>query len=94
MEGKRFDQFVKLLGTGGVPRRAVLKRAAGGVLAGLLALRGSRAAAQPGCRQEGHPCEGNQECCPGLVCRVTGPGNATRCAPPPKKTPPPPPKKY
>jgi hypothetical protein len=71
----------------------VLKRVAGGALAGLLALRGGRAGAQPGCRREGHPCEGNQECCPGLECRVTGPGNAERCAKPRKKSPPPPPKK-
>jgi hypothetical protein len=36
-----------------------------------------------GCRGEGHPCEGNQVCCPGLVCPEakgsTPPGNARRC---------------
>ena len=36
----------------------------------------------PSCREAGHPCEGNQVCCPGLECRVTGPGNAERCAAP------------
>jgi hypothetical protein len=36
----------------------------------------------PACRTGGHPCEGNQDCCEGLVCRVTGPGNAKRCAAP------------
>lgn len=41
------------------------------------------AVAQPGCRREGHPCQGNQVCCPGLECRVTGPGAARRCARPP-----------
>src|SRR5215213_1373079 len=33
-----------------------------------------------GCRGEGHPCEGNQVCCPGLTCGQEGPGNAMRCA--------------
>jgi hypothetical protein len=32
-----------------------------------------------GCRGEGHPCEGNQVCCPGLTCGQEGPGNALRC---------------
>ena len=93
MDDKRFDELVRQLGAAGEPRRAFLKRAVGGALAGLLALRGREVGAAPKCRKEGHPCEGNQVCCPGLVCRVTGPGNAERCAKPPKKTPPPPPKK-
>ena len=37
--------------------------------------------AQPACREEGHPCEGNQECCDGLACRVSSPGQAERCVP-------------
>src|SRR5829696_8682449 len=36
-----------------------------------------------GCRGEGHPCEGNQVCCAGLVCPdekgTTPPENARRC---------------
>ncbi|MBW3632282.1 MAG: hypothetical protein KY456_04550 [Chloroflexi bacterium] len=32
-----------------------------------------------GCRGAGHPCEGNQVCCPGLECGQPGPGNAMRC---------------
>src|SRR5215204_841494 len=38
-----------------------------------------------GCREVGHPCEGNQVCCSGY-CWVTGPGNAMRCSaePPPQ----------
>jgi hypothetical protein len=36
----------------------------------------------PHCRGEGKPCEGNRECCAGLVCRVTGPGAARRCSRP------------
>ena len=33
----------------------------------------------PACREEGHPCEGNQVCCEGLVCEPSGPGAADRC---------------
>ena len=89
MDQDRFDNVVKSLATG-ADRRSVLKRIAGGALGGLLALRGGAAVAQPGCRQEGHPCEGNQVCCPGLVCTpAAGPGQAARCTAP---TPPPPPK--
>jgi hypothetical protein len=33
-----------------------------------------------GCRGAGHPCEGNQVCCPGLTCGQEGPGNAMRCS--------------
>jgi hypothetical protein len=33
------------------------------------------------CRGEGHPCEGNQQCCEDLVCIVSGPGQAERCTP-------------
>ena len=102
MDDKRFDELVKQIGAGSEARRSFLKRAVGGALAGLLALGGSEASARKRaksarrrakgavveCREEGHPCEGNQECCPGLECRVTGPGNALRCAKPPKKSPP------
>ena len=33
-----------------------------------------------GCRDVGHPCVGNQECCEGLVCLPGGPGNVLRCS--------------
>ena len=33
-----------------------------------------------GCRELGHPCAGNQECCPGLACLSLGAG-APRCVP-------------
>jgi hypothetical protein len=82
VDDKRFDEFVKQVGAGSEARRSFVKRALGGALAGLVALRGGKAGAQPGCRREGHPCEGNQDCCPGLECRVTGPGDAKRCATP------------
>jgi hypothetical protein len=36
----------------------------------------------PACRGEGHPCEGNQVCCEGLVCGPGGPGAANRCSSP------------
>jgi hypothetical protein len=84
VDDKRFDEFVKQVSAGREARRSFVKRAAGGALAGFVALRGGKAGAVPSCRTAGHPCEGNQECCPGLVCRVTGPGNAKRCAAPPK----------
>ena len=32
------------------------------------------------CRDVGHPCEGNQECCAGLACVASGPGAALRCS--------------
>jgi len=36
----------------------------------------------PACREEGHPCEGNQECCEGLICvEGGGQGAAARCVP-------------
>jgi len=91
MDDKRFDDVAKALAIG-ADRRSILKRAAGGALAGvagLLALSSRGAKGQPGCRQAGHPCEGNQVCCPGLECRVTGPGNARRCTARPTPTPPP-----
>ena len=33
-----------------------------------------------GCRDVGHPCVGNQECCEGLTCLPGGPGNVLRCS--------------
>ena len=79
-----FDELAQGLANRTVTRRralAVLAASAAGALFPF-----ARAAeGQPGCRRIGHPCEGNQECCPGLVCRVTGPGNAERCAKPKKK---------
>src|SRR5262249_34838868 len=47
------------------------------------ALAGGSAEAAPACRKAGHPCEGNQECCEGLVCvDAPGPGQAARCVAP------------
>ena len=34
------------------------------------------------CRGDGHPCEGNQDCCRGLACEPSGPGAANRCTTP------------
>ena len=82
-EKHAFDDLARGLATGRVTRRRALQVFAAAAAGGVLSLMGIReASAQPGCRGEGHPCEGNQECCPDLVCRVTGPGNATRCARP------------
>jgi hypothetical protein len=73
-------------------RRLVVRVLAGWLGGGLVALTagsGKRSSAQtiptevkPPCRGEGTPCEGNLECCAGLVCRVTGPGAARRCSRP------------
>jgi hypothetical protein len=70
------------VGRSTVKRDRRVLRVAGAALAGglLLASFAAPAWAQPACRQIGHPCEGNQECCRGLSCVVTGPGNAERCA--------------
>jgi hypothetical protein len=80
------DDLARGLADGTMSRRRALGVFAGAAAATLVGAKTAKA--QPGCRQEGHPCEGNQECCPGLECRVTGPGNAERCArpvqPPPK----------
>ena len=96
------DELTQGMASGTISRGRALKTLAGMAVAALLPFGASKANAKPKCRGVGHPCEGNQVCCPGLVCRVTGPGNAERCAkpngkksppPPPKKSPPPPPEK-
>src|SRR5688572_22849700 len=79
MDGRQIDAAARLL-AGGHSRRQVLGllvRGAAGSAVALLA--GVRVGAQPGCRQEGHPCEGNQTCCAGLTCAPSGPGAANRC---------------
>jgi hypothetical protein len=85
MDSGRFDALTKVVG-GGANRRRVLRGVLGSALVGgAVAFTGAgHAQAQPGCREECHPCEGNQECCPGLECRVTGPGNTKRCTKPPR----------
>ena len=83
MDQHRFDDLVAVLGRdAALPRRVLLRRLAAGLLGGTLGSRAGVAAAQPGCRGEGHPCEGNQVCCPDLWCAEKGeasPGNARRC---------------
>jgi len=79
MDPERFDSFTRAFATT-TSRRRVLLGAAGSVAAAALGLRGSRSAgAAPGCRTAGHPCEGNQICCSGLICTSSGPGAALRC---------------
>jgi hypothetical protein len=39
------------------------------------------------CRDVGHPCMGNQECCAGLTCVLTDQGSALRCMVPPNPAP-------
>jgi len=90
MDSERFDAWTRGVGNG-ASRRRVLRALLGGALAAplalALALGSGRSGAQPGCRQAGNPCEGNQDCCAGLVCRRSGPGSAARCTRPPTPTP-------
>ena len=85
MHQERFDEIVTVLGRdAGLRRRVLLRRVVAGLVGGGLVARAGGAAAQPGCRGEGHPCEGNQVemCCWPLVCAdkgATSPGNARRC---------------
>ena len=81
MSARRFDDAARILASG-LPRRRViglLARTVAGGAGALVIGAGSRASAQPGCRREGHPCEGNQTCCAGLICAEGGPGAARRC---------------
>src|SRR5579884_596359 len=81
MDGDRFDNLAKRLASGRVSRRAITRALGGGavgLLAGALGRAGATAA-QPACRGAGHPCDGNQTCCAGLVCQASGPGAALRC---------------
>jgi hypothetical protein len=85
--GEWIDSVARAVASG-TSRRQALRRIGGGLAAMAVAslLGGETAQAKPACREEGHPCEGNQECCSGLVCLQkgeAGPGNARRCGPPP-----------
>ena len=80
------DDLARGLADGTMSRRRALGVFAGAAAATLVGAKTAKAV--PACREAGHPCEGNQECCEGLECRVTGPGNAERCVEkkqPPKK---------
>lgn len=79
MDGNRFDELTRGLAHGR-SRRGVMKGLGAAVLgaAGLARLGGVEA--KTTCRNAGHPCEGNQTCCDGLVCVASGPGAALRCA--------------
>ncbi len=78
------DDLARGLADGTMSRRRALGVFAGAAAATLVGAKTAKA--QPRCRTAGHPCEGNQECCPGLVCvEAAGPGQAARCVRP-KKT--------
>ena len=87
MDGERFDDLVKRLSATRLTRVSVLRGLAAGTIATLTgAVRSAHSGdatvlAAPGtCRNLGHPCEGQQDCCAGIeACNVTGPGNAKRC---------------
>src|SRR4051812_7597562 len=85
-DSDRFDELAKALASG-ASRQQALKAFAASLVGAAFGLRGSTAQAEPACREAGHPCEGNQECCPGLVCvEAAGPGSAKRCQPAPTTT--------
>src|SRR5829696_3628224 len=84
MEDQRFDDLVKRLCTTRLTRMSVLRGLAAGAVAAVAGVKvgagRSVSAAAGTCRNLGHPCEGNQDCCAGIeFCDVTGPGNAKRC---------------
>jgi hypothetical protein len=83
MDSDRFDAMSKAVGRG-TQRRKVLLGLLGGALLGsaIVSPASQPVRAQPGCRRDGHPCEGNQQCCAGLACRVIGPGNERQCSRP------------
>jgi hypothetical protein len=94
MDGERFDAVARALAAPQHRRRVLraLWMAAGvGSLAAVFGAPAGRpsgpAAAAPGCRPAGSPCEGNSQCCAGLVCRTTGPGTSRRCMAAPTATP-------
>jgi len=89
MDGERFDELVKRLSTTRLTRIRVIRGFAAGTIAAVTgavraADRGGDATvlAAPGtCREVGHPCQGQQDCCPNIeLCEPVGPGNANRCA--------------
>ena len=75
MDGRQFDSITKALASRTSRRSSIVALVTGVVAAAPI----SSAATQPKCREEGHPCEGNQICCEGLVCAETGQGSARRC---------------
>ncbi len=79
MSAAQLDAAARILASG-LPRRQVFSLLARTLAGGaVVAVTSSEARAQPGCRREGHPCEGNQTCCPGLTCAKSGQGSARRC---------------
>jgi Prealbumin-like fold domain len=91
MHQERFDEFVRATARHAGSRRLLLRGLAGAGIVALDPLVALDAAAKKSdkpaktsasCRGEGHPCEGNQVCCAGLVCGPSGPGAANRCSAP------------
>ena len=87
MDGDRFDGITRTMAEG-ASRRRVLKILGAAFAGGVGASRAvTEIAAAPACRGVGHPCEGNQVCCDGLVCTPgAGPGKAARCTVAPTTT--------
>ena len=70
MDGQRFDEVARLIGTG-ASRRRVLKGLLGGITAGVVMARSrGETGAQDACDAFADPCTtGPDSCCPGLMCQ-------------------------
>jgi hypothetical protein len=81
MDADRFDTLAKVMARGATRRRLMRGVLGSTLISGAVALTGRDPVhAAPRCREAGNPCEGNQYCCPGLVC---GAGYPERCMAPP-----------
>jgi len=83
VDNNTFDRATRALATG-ASRRKVLRTLLGGAAVAATGVVGVKrsASADPACREESHPCEGNQTCCEGLACIAgSGQGAAERCCP-------------
>jgi hypothetical protein len=78
VENNEFDALARRLARAH-SRRSMLKNLGAVALGAMGLARISGVEAKPSCRNEGHPCEGNQTCCDGLACIASGPGSALRC---------------
>jgi hypothetical protein len=93
MDPKKFDKLVSAIG-----RREALGIALGAAIISVtgvskVSAKKGKVRAKPACRIQGHPCEGNQQCCPvagqTVLCQpIPGKGVADRCT---VANPPPPP---
>jgi hypothetical protein len=74
-EGLSLDELSRGLANDTITRRRALAVVAASVVGAMIPF----ARAEAACGRGGHPCEGNQDCCPNFVCSNRGPGTAKRC---------------